>query len=252
MKNCIIVQIIIFSISGLFLASCGKSDKDEATKTDQTAMKENSEITPGLTEIDSTAEKTKTIDNLQAAYKGEVTAKAKYIAYAQKAEQEGFSQIAALYRAVSAAEHIHAGNHQSVLAESKVLVPIIKPEFTVNTTKENLIDDIKGEAYEATSMYPSFIKSAENAGNQIAVVSLTYAMKTEKKHNLLYTTALNALENNSVKTLPSVFYVCSLCGNTYTNKAPTRCTFCMTKSEKFMKISKVKANRDIAMDDCPM
>ena len=252
MKNYIFIGIIIFSISSSFLTSCGKSDRNETSKTEQSTLKETSEIMPVLTEIDSTAEKAKTIDNLQAAYKGEVIAKAKYIAYAQKAEQEGFPQIASLYRAVSAAEHIHAGNHQSVLAESKVVVPTIKPEFTVKTTKENLAGDIKGEAYEATSMYPSFIKSAENAGNQIGIVSLTYAMKTEKKHNLMYTTALNALENNSVKTLPSIFYVCSLCGNTYANKAPARCTFCMTKSEKFMKISKVKANRDIAMDDCPM
>lgn len=252
MKNHIFIGIIIFSISSSFLASCGKSDRNETSKTEQSTLKETSEILPVLTEIDSTAEKAKTIDNLQAAYKGEVTAKAKYIAYAQKAEQEGFPQISSLYRAVSAAEHIHAGNHQSVLAESKVVVPTIKPEFTVKTTKENLAGDIKGEAYEATSMYPSFIKSAENAGNQIGIVSLTYAMKTEKKHNLMYTTALNALENNSVKTLPSIFYVCSLCGNTYSNKAPARCTFCMTKSEKFMKISKAKANRNIAMDDCPM
>lgn len=252
MKKHTIIPTIIFSISSLFLASCGKSDKDENTKTEQTAIKETPETTPIVTEIDSTAEKAKTIENLQAAYSGEVTAKAKYIAYAQKAEQEGFPQIASLYRAVSAAEHIHAGNHQAVLAESNVVVPTIKPEYTVKTTKENLEGDIKGEAYEATSMYPAYIKSAENADNQIGIVSLTYAMKTEKKHNLMYTTALNALQNNSVKTLPSVFYVCSLCGDTYANKAPARCTFCMTKSEKFMKISKAKTNRDIAMDDCPM
>ena len=144
MKNYIFIGTIIFSISSSFLASCGKSVKNETSKTEETTIKETSEIVPVLAELDSTAEKAKTIDNLQAAYKGEVTAKAKYIAYAQKAEQEGFPQIASLYRAVSSAEHIHAGNHQAVLAESKVLVPIIKPEFTVNTTKENLIDDIKG------------------------------------------------------------------------------------------------------------
>lgn len=252
MKKYIIIPTIIFSISSLFLASCGKSDKDETNKTEQAAMKETPETTPVVTEIDSIAEKAKTIENLQTAYQGELNAKVKYMAYAQKAEQEGFPQIASLYRAVSAAEHIHAGNHQAVLAESKVLVPTIKPEFTVKTTKENLAGDIKGEAYEATSMYPAFIKSAENADNQIGIVSLTYAMKTEKKHNLMYIDAHNALENNSVKTLPSVFYVCSLCGDTYANKVPARCTFCMTKSEKFMKISKAKANRDIAMDDCPM
>ena len=97
MKNHIFIGIIIFSISSSFLASCGKSDRNETSKTEQSKLKETSEIIPVLTEIDSTAEKAKTIDNLQAAYKGEVIAKAKYMAYAQKAEQEGFPQIASLY-----------------------------------------------------------------------------------------------------------------------------------------------------------
>jgi rubrerythrin len=252
MKKSIITTIFLFPMSILFFASCGKSDTDETSKSMQTIKKESSENTQAVAQIDSSAEKAKTIDNLQAAYKGEITANAKYIAYAQKAEQEGYPQIASLYKAISAAELIHAGNHQAVLLESKVIVPPIKPEFTVKTTKENLEGDIKGEAYEVTSMYPDFIKSAENANNQLAILSFTYAMKTEKKHNLMYIETFNALQINSVKTLPSVFYVCTLCGNTYPNEAPSRCSFCMTKSDKFLKISKAKANRDIALNDCDM
>ncbi len=251
MKNFLIIPTILFSMSSLFLTSCGKSTTDDATKTTaQTESKEAIEVEP-IT-VDSTAEKAKTIENMQTAYKGEVTASAKYAAYAQKAEKEGYPQIAILYKAISAAEHIHAGNHQAVLTESKVAVPIIKPEFTVKTTKENLEGDIKGEAYEATSMYPAFIKSAENANNQIGIVSLMYAMKTEKKHNVLYGTALNALQNNNIAILSSTFCICPLCGNTYTDKAPARCGFCMTKGEKFIKIGKTKANRDVAMTECDM
>lgn len=254
MKKYIFKTALLFSfMSSLFLFSCGKTAPNEASATEYAVLKEPTEIIPMVAEIDSTAEKAKTIENLQAAYSGEVTAKAKYMAYAQKAEQEGFSQLAFLYKAVSAAEHIHAVNHQAVLAESDATVPIVTPEFTVKTTKENLESDIKGEAYEATSMYPAFIKSAENAGNQMAVVGLTYAMKTEKKHNFMYIDAQNALQNNSVKTLPSVFYVCSLCGNTYANKVPARCAFCLLKGEKFIKISKAKkATPKRELDECGM
>jgi rubrerythrin len=181
--------------------------------------------------------KEKTTDDLLAAFKGETTASAKYAAYSKKAEQEGFHQIAMLFKAASAAEKIHANNHKSVLEESGTKVPPINPEFSVKTTKENLQDAIKGETYEATTMYPEFLKDADAAGNQLALLSLNYALKTEKKHRVLYENALAAIEKNTVKSLSSVYYVCPTCGNTYDVMPTQRCGICMTGSEKFIKIN---------------
>ena len=90
-----------------------------------------------------------------------------------------------------------------------------KPEFTVKTTKENLNDAITGEGYEISTMYPEFLVIANDAGNQLSLVSLNYAYKTEKKHKVLYEKALAALESNSFSSLATVYYICPTCGNTY-------------------------------------
>jgi len=175
-------------------------------------------------------------ENMKDAFKGETTASAKYAAYSKKAEEEGYHEIALLFKAASTSEKIHANNHKSVLREGEQNVPAITPEFTVKSTKENLRDAIAGETYEINTMYPEFIVNANNAGNQFSLMSLNYAYRTEQKHKPLYEKALAALESNNLKSLPTVFYVCPTCGNTYDTKAPGRCGISMTSSEKFLKI----------------
>ena len=187
----------------------------------------------------SVSAKEKTTADLLAAFKGETAASAKYSAYSQKAEQEGYHEIALLFKAASAAEKIHANNHKTILAETGTKIPEMKPEFTVKSTKENLQDAIRGENYEATTMYPEFLKDAEAEGVQMAQISLTYAFMTEKKHQALYEKALTALGSNTVKSLSSVYYVCPTCGNTYDAAPPQRCGICMTASEKFIKINSI-------------
>lgn len=176
---------------------------------------------------------TKTIENMQSAYKGEKTATAKYEAFSKKAEEEGYHNIALLYNAVSAAENIHAINHKAVIKDAGGTVPVITPEFKVKTTKENFSDDINGEAYEAKTMYPDFLKTAQIADNQIAFLSLTYAMKTEQKHKFFFEQALGDINSNTLNSLPSQYYVCPACGNTYTT-APKHCDFSLTEREKFI------------------
>lgn len=181
--------------------------------------------------------KTLNFENMKSAYIGETTASAKYAEYSKKAEAEGYHEIALLFKTASVSEKIHANNHKAVLAEGGQKAPEFTPEFTVNSTKENLMDAIKGETYEITTMYPEFLVNANKAGNQFAMMSLNYAYKTEQKHKPLYENALAALENNKVSSLPSVFYVCPTCGNTYDTESPKRCGISMTGSEKFIKIT---------------
>lgn len=264
MKKLLMIPALALSTSGFFLSSCGSADTGTAMKSpvqnnaDSIAQKENKETGENESREDenkenekdeknsmikqaslvtSTDATSKTIENMQAAFKGETTASAKYAVYSKKAEQEGYHEIALLFKAASMSENIHAGNHKAVLQESGVAVPVIKPEYNVKSTKENLEDAIKGETYEVATMYPEFMTTASEAGNQIALMSLTYAYKTEKKHKVYYEAALVALQNNTVKTLPVVFYICPTCGNTYETKAPSRCGISMTSSEKFIKIT---------------
>jgi rubrerythrin len=215
------LNYILFStaIGCLFLTSCSNDKKTSDVKP---TKKEHMDA------------QTKTIENMLEAYKGEKTATAKYAAFSKKAEEEGFHNIALLYNAVLAAENIHATNHKAVIEDAGGSIPTITPEYKVKTTKENLLDDIEGEAYEAKTMYPNFLKTAVTADNQIAFLSLTYAMKTELKHKYFFEQALGDINSNTLNSLPSEYFVCPVCGNTYATVPPKHCDFSLTDREKFI------------------
>jgi rubrerythrin len=183
--------------------------------------------------VDTTPKMT-TIDNLKAAFTGETTASAKYAAYSQKAAEEGHTKIALLFEAASKAEGIHAANHRAVLEQLGETAPEVKPAFEIKTTAENLQDAIKGETYEVETMYPEFIKNVQASHINIAGISFNYAWQTEENHKILYTKALDALNNEVEASLPGRYYVCTTCGNTYDETAPNRCAICMTAKEKFI------------------
>ncbi|MDZ4146777.1 MAG: rubrerythrin family protein [Flavobacteriaceae bacterium] len=228
MKKSTIILLIAVTISGTTLLSC----KDNANKESslQKPIAETKELA-----VDEAIELT--VKNLQAAYNGETTASAKYDAYSQKAKEEGYLEIAMLFHAASMAENIHANNHKVVLEESGQTISEIIPEFTVKSTKENLEDAIEGEGYESTVMYPDFMITAKAAKNELAGISLNYAYRTELKHLKMYKAALEALQNKTDKSLPTVYFICPTCGNTYQGATPKRCGISMTNSERFIKVT---------------
>jgi rubrerythrin len=181
---------------------------------------------------------TKTIDDLKAAYTGESTASAKYAAFAQKANEEGFDTIAKLFEAASKAESIHAENHKKVLEELGEKVEVVKPVFEVKTTAENLQAAIDGETYEVNTMYPQFLADAKSEKVEKAEKTFTWAFETEKKHIAFYTKVSDELKaNNSEKNLTNQYMVCPVCGNTFEKAtADENCAFCMTSREKFINI----------------
>jgi rubrerythrin len=160
---------------------------------------------------------TKSIDDLKAGFAGESQANRKYTAFARKADEEGYSQVAKLYRAAAASETVHALNHFRVLGG-------------VKTTRENLDATIAGENYEVVTMYPEFIQDAEAEGNQAALRSFKYAWAVEKIHEQLYREALTSL-GQATETFD--YYVCPVCGYTVAKGAPERCPVCSTLGSKF-------------------
>jgi rubrerythrin len=228
MKKSIIMLTLTALISGAAFQSCNTktNKKNELQKPIALSAKVSTADAGALT-----------IKNLQSAFKGETTASAKYAAYSKKAEEEGLHEIAMLFHAASTAENIHANNHKVVLEISGQTTPEITPEFTVKSTKENLKDAIEGESYESNTMYPGFMITAKEAKNELAGVSLNYAYRTELKHLEMYKGALAALESNTVNSLPTVYFICPTCGNTYQSTTPKRCGISMTSAEKFIKLT---------------
>lgn len=162
----------------------------------------------------------KTTDHLKDAFAGESQAGRKYTAFAKKAEDEGYPQIAKLFRAAAMAESIHAINHLKALGG-------------VGSTTENLKAAIAGENYEVTTMYPGMIADAEAEGEKKAHTSFKWAYEVEKVHEALYRYALEHMDPNA----PAVeFYVCPICGYTHEGKFEGKCPVCNTPGEKFLKV----------------
>lgn len=206
-------------------------DDDEAAENKGKAKKASLKVSQDA--------KTATVKNLATAYAGETTASAKYAAYAKKAQEGGFTQIALLFKAASTSEKIHANNHRWVLEDMGEAVPEVRPQYTVKTTKENLADAIAGESYEISTMYPEFLTAANAADNPLALSSLNYAYRTEQRHKPLYEKTLAALQNNQLNTLSTQYFVCPTCGNTYDSTPPKRCRISMTSSDRFLKINTI-------------
>jgi rubrerythrin len=163
-----------------------------------------------------------TNENLQAAFAGESQASRKYLYFAEKADRDGHPQIAALFRAASEAETVHARNHLNAMNG-------------VGPAADNLKEAINGEHYEFTEMYPGFINQAKTEKNSKAEISFNWANKVEQIHHGLYQQALKDVEAGKKKELKP-YYVCEKCGNTVEGEAPDKCPVCGAPKTMFKKI----------------
>jgi len=160
-----------------------------------------------------------TSDNLKEAFAGESQANRKYLAFAKKADEEGYAQVARLFRAAADAETVHAHAHLRVMGG-------------VHDTTENLKEAIGGETFEFTSMYPGMIEEAKEEGNRAAIETFSNANTVEEIHAELYQKALDSLGKNE----EVVYYVCQHCGNTVEGEAPDQCPVCGRPKKMFKKV----------------
>ena len=165
----------------------------------------------------------KTVEDLKAAFAGESQANRRYLAYAKKAEDEGLPQIAKLFRAVAAAETVHAHNHLRILGE-------------INSTADNLQAAKGGENYEIETMYPKFMQDAEAEENKRAFRSFKWAWAVEKEHEVYYQEAIEALKAG--EAMPEGdYYICQACGHTHRgSQAPDKCPVCGAPSKRFQHV----------------
>jgi rubrerythrin len=165
----------------------------------------------------------RTKENLKDAFAGESQANRRYLAFAQKAEKDGLTQAAKLFRAAAEAETIHALNHLRILGEIK-------------STTDNLDAAVSGETFEFKKMYPKYLRLAKQEGNHQAAWSFDVANKVEQVHANLFSKAVEALRNDR-KLAKIDYYICSVCGNTVEGTAPEKCPVCGAPKAKFFKVA---------------
>ena len=162
----------------------------------------------------------KTEKNLKEAFAGESQANRKYLAFAQKAQAEGYPQVAKLFRAAAEAETVHAHTH-------------LRNMKGIGSTPDNLKAAIAGETHEFKSMYPAMIEAAKAEGHKEAERSFNFANEVEKIHAHLYQQMFDNLDN--AREIYS-YHVCPVCGYTVEKEAPEACPICGAKGKMFKKV----------------
>lgn len=160
-----------------------------------------------------------THENLKKAFSGESQANRKYLAFSKKAEEEGYLQVAKLFRAAAEAETVHALSHLDKMG-------------IVGSTEENLKQAIDGETHEAEQMYPAMILHAKEENNQAAEIGFRWANEVEKEHASLYKKALEKMGSAEVID----YFVCQVCGHTHEGEPEGNCPVCGASKENFKKI----------------
>ena len=160
--------------------------------------------------------------NLAAAFAGESQANRRYLAWAEKADQEGKPNAARLFRAVAEAETIHAINHLKALGG-------------VGSTLDNLENALQGETDEITGMYPMFMDQAKRDANNDALKSFFWANEAEETHAQLYRKAVEAVKAGGDASLGEL-WICDVCGYTVEGAPPDKCPTCQMGKDKFVKV----------------
>ncbi len=163
-----------------------------------------------------------TLENLKTAFAGESQANRKYLAYAKKAEQDGFPNVARLFRAAAEAETVHALGH-------------LKSMGGVGSTVDNLKDAVAGETFEHTEMYPPMLEQAEKEGHR-GKAMIGMALKAEIVHAELYQEALESVLSGQDLATADVYY-CPVCGHVEIGKPSEACPICGATAERYQKVA---------------
>ncbi len=161
----------------------------------------------------------KTANDLKEAFAGESQANRKYLAFAKKADAEGYTQAAKLFRAAAESETVHAHKHLNFVGG-------------VGDTQINLAAALEGETYEFEKMYPQFMKDADAAGDDDVAQYIKYVTQVEHEHADLYRDMADSLGNSDAVA----YFVCGYCGHVHIGEAPDHCPVCGMPKTSFKEI----------------
>jgi rubrerythrin len=157
----------------------------------------------------------KTLKDIQEGFVAESKAHMRNLAFALKAEEEGYPQIAKLFRVIAESEGIHTFHHLDILN-------------AVANTQENLQAAFERENL-AKQAYPAFIKDAEEEDNTRVAMMFSYHRDVEREHAKLYEKAMQHMLGSE----DTKYFVCSVCGYVSDGIIPDQCPICGAPKEAF-------------------
>ena len=173
-----------------------------------------------------------TQENLKIAYNTEFNENANYLAFAEKAKEEGYMDVYRLFMAAAKSEEIRAKHHGDMLTKLGVKLGNSVLPIKVKTTKENLESLLQNKTYEVNKMYPDFIKQAGVDKDDKLVMFFNGALVAEAQHLKYFSDALKNLDN--WKNSGKVFMVCAKCSYTTDDFSLKACPVCGAQREQFI------------------
>ncbi|MDP2898690.1 MAG: rubrerythrin family protein [bacterium] len=174
-----------------------------------------------------------TASNLRSAFGGESMAHMRYGVWGAKAQEDGFPNVARLFRAIAYAEEVHASNHFKAMADVPgAFLVASMAGYGLGTASENLEGAIEGETFEISEMYPVYKQTADYQGEKGAARSFHYALSAERIHAAMYQEAKQAVDGGNDIELGDV-QICGVCGYTTEGEVPDKCPVCAAAREQF-------------------
>ncbi len=175
-----------------------------------------------------------TASSLRSAYAGESMAHMRYLIWSEKAEADGYPNVARMFRAIAYAEQVHATNHfRALRAEAGAFDVTGGAGFGLSDTVAALEAAIEGETFEVDQMYPAYPAIARLQGESEAERSFHHAVEAEKIHAQWFARAKEVVEADRDVEL-GVVRICKVCGHTLEGEAPDYCPVCGAKAEAFV------------------
>jgi len=157
---------------------------------------------------------------LKEAFAGESKAHVRNLAFGKKAEEDGFPQIARLFKAVAEAERVHAAEYLKFL------------EGVIGETEDNLKAAFESEIKAKTDIYPPLIQEAFSLKREDVAWSFSRSRDVEERHAKLYKDALDAM----ITEKETEYHVCQVCGYIFEADLPDECPVCRAKKENFKRV----------------
>ncbi|MGA7161163.1 MAG: ferritin family protein [Bacteroidota bacterium] len=174
-----------------------------------------------------------TLQNLQTAYNREMRISREYALFAKNAENNRFSAVANLYKAVSRSEAIHAEMAVALLRSKGVeVLPYAPDSIVVGTVTQTLRLSLSDESLETESMYPNLARTAKAEKFQEAAESFGHSLNADKWNVELFKDAVN--KSGFISRVQ--YYVCPCCGYIVTSDTAKECPECHEKKDKFEKV----------------
>lgn len=171
---------------------------------------------------------TRTEHNLLASFAGESQARSRYTLFAEKAKEEGYEQIAAIFLETAEQELSHARQFFGLLEGGAVEITAAYPAGVVGDTRANLAAAAAGEHEEWSDLYSNFAEIAQEEGFPKIAALYKLIAKVEQMHEDRYTKLMQHLDNGTMfEQAEPVEWMCRRCGYSVSAKAaPKRCPVC--------------------------